>query len=289
MRGDSLAVADRDEPEERAQQGRKKKGKHMKSRSMIVGGAMALLMSVGHADAGVIYSQDFSSGGNTDFSYYNAATDGGVSGGMLTWSLNGSYGNIGRDIGAGNLWTWSTSNPIELAATIQRDGTATAQAYGLYLAAGTKGSVTGSGIAFQVFWNDSTNEGFIAKPDGNNRVNQTVDLNPLPKSVAAGGNAFYSIGLSIRENASVSGDFDVLVTIDGNEQYGGWVTLSKSTYNITAAQPFQSFGLVGDGNGRNNYVDSVSLSVIPEPGSGLMLMGALAGIGLLRKKLHGRA
>lgn len=64
---------------------------------------------------------------------------------------------------------------------------------------------------------------------------------------------------------------------------------SRATIAFETGINSVAFGRTANAGNPSYSIDSVQLEVIPEPGSGLMLMGALAGIGVLRRKLHGRA
>ena len=55
--------------------------------------------------------------------------------------------------------------------------------------------------------------------------------------------------------------------------------------NMIDVEPLLSSA--GTFNGNMGQVNAIRVVVIPEPASGLLMLGSLFGIGLLRKKLHG--
>jgi hypothetical protein len=73
----------------------------------------------------------------------------------------------------------------------------------------------------------------------------------------------------------------------GVTQDGDWyVGLSKATYGINGADPFNAIGVRADGLALNSYLDNITLSTltaVPEPGS-LLALGCLVGSGLALRR-----
>jgi hypothetical protein len=262
----------------------------MKSRSMIVGGAMALLMGAGMAHAALVtvVSESYSStnGGTGDnwgivpnngqWHYQSLISNSDLinsgSGSLSGVSFTGLYGGGGGDIAFLNNGQLTDND----AGYIGNDG-------------------GGQGFPGYVSVND--NSPIVVTYTLNTTINTLgYDLTRIDTFGAWWDNRCsqkYTVSVEYVNNpgffTQLGGTFSI-PNVGGqgqsthlqlaNDGGGAFATgVSAIRFSLDTVENWNAY----------REIDVVGTATIPEPGSGLMLMGALAGIGVLRRKLHGRA
>jgi hypothetical protein len=259
---------------------------HAMSRALVISALTLLTASFTNpVSAAIIYHETFATdvdsvgfaatyGGFTTTASSNNMSNVNVTSGVLNWT-GGGDGNYNIYRTMPSAWDWS--QPLTISADLGSLNSGGGQSYGVYLAASAGSS---NGLTFSVFWPSATNGGAVADANFGSRIGGNQNVNP---DVTASSSILYNFSLTVRENATNSTQFDVLAKIDGTEQFGGWIVgNSKASYGINNANPFGVFGIRADGLNTTNYVDNLTLSVIPEPASALL--GSLGLVLLLRRR-----
>jgi hypothetical protein len=158
-----------------------------------------------------------------------------------------------------------------------------------------------NGGQYELFWDGDINNGVAG-----------TDLLIHPDSAANTGFIFMTYTFSVADllngsQATIAGSFRNLVnsgngvnayvlhntaTLFSATPTGTTLTQSAGTFNIVdrTVAAGDTISFVVDWNGDRAGDETAlrgSISLIPEPASGLLLLGAAAGLGVLRRKLHG--
>jgi hypothetical protein len=224
----------------------------------------------------------------------NARVENGIA--VWTGSSSGPAGSnyyLWRDISA---FTYDWSQPLTLTVDIGSQSTGSGQSYGLALYNSTPSS--GNGLSYSFYWPSASNGSFFGNAQGGGtRITNNTD----PDMVATtrplvGSPTMATVAFTVRQNAGDSTLFDYMVTVNGFAQtnagtlpsgvtqVGDWyVGVSKANYGISGADPFNAVGIRSDGMGWDGYLDNISLTMIPEPAS-FVLLGMAGFAGLIRRR-----
>lgn len=261
---------------------------HAMSRALVISALTLLTASFTNpVSAATIYQETFATDVNSanfattygGFSTFGNVSNVNVTNGVLTWT--GGSGNLSIARTMPTAWDWS--QPLTISADLGSLNSSGGSSYGIYLGATLPSALSSgnqSGLSFSVFWPSATNGGAVSNANFNSRIGGNQNIDP---DTTASSSILYNLSLTVRENTMNSSQFDALAMINGVEQFGGWIVgNSKATYGINNTNPFSSFGIRGDGLNTTNYVDKLTLSVIPEPASALL--GSLSLVLLLRRR-----
>jgi hypothetical protein len=280
------------------------RGERSNNREMTMGrklkglavGAMALFVWTVTAQAALvtIYSDDFSGGtGNL----HGTTPDTGSANWVATatnFLANGTIGGTGA--GTATL-AFSPSNGLvyTLDASFNITNTTTDwMAFGFVKGQGTSSDTSNSnenrfleGQTVGVAW-------LLATGDNTSSNNSAPLGDPTVSS-----NGGLANGSPWTGGPTDGGLIDMRIVLDTTGGTGAWTatwfakrpadsgyTTVRSTATLLS-EDITSVGFGKVGTGATGTIDSFSLTSIPEPASGLMLLGATAALGLLRKKLHG--
>lgn len=255
----------------------------------------------GVSSAATIYSQSF----DTDtsdlltgygYSQYKSSTNAvgnpRVENGVAVWT-GGASGVIGYDYKLyRNIsdFTYDWSQPLTYSIQIGSQSTGSGQSYGLFLGTSATQPSNG-GVSYSFYWPSASNGSFFGDGGTNNRItnNTSPDVTATARPLT-GTPTLATVAFTIRQNEGNSALFDYMVTVNGTAQTtvngalpsgvtqaGDWyVGLSKSTYGIGGADPFNVIGVRADGLGYDSYLDNLSLTMIPEPSS--FMLAGMAGL-----------
>jgi hypothetical protein len=264
--------------------------KKSKISMMTVAAMTALFVWAGAAQAAIItiYSHNF--GGSSGTNLHTLSADGGT--GTGTWVANSSYRADGSLVDA----TWGSAT---LAFTPAQGYVYTLDARFKNLTTGTSNWV-GAGFAKGSSTGTVTGDRFTGPTvEGRSWALVRSNWNTANQAFLGSGTSGTSSSANYTAYATHITTLDLRIVLDTTGGAGNWTTTwlaklpSESEYTVVRAtaamldEDVTSVGLSHNNLTGTGLIDSFTLTQIPEPASGLMLLGSMLGIGLLRRKLHG--
>jgi hypothetical protein len=259
--------------------------KKSKISTMTVAALAALFAWAGAAQGALItiYSQNFSGSSTTNL--HGTSVEGGT--GTGTWTSNGSYKTDGSLVGA----SWGSAT---LPFTPEQGYVYTLDARFQNLPVTT--NWLGAGFANGSSTGTGTNARFVESGGGVAGRSWALIRNGSANTAYLGVNGGVNFPAPYTNGAAA---LDLRIVLDTTDGAGTWTTTwlaklrSESDFTVVRAtaamltEDVTSVGFTHNNLTGTALIDSFTLTQIPEPASGLMLLGSMLGLGLLRRKLHG--
>ncbi len=240
----------------------------------VIAAAMAVGFA-GPATATVIYQQTFDANTSNLLTTYDFTLTG--------WNVGGSYtaaggeavlsgtgtagGRLGHTLAVPFAYDWS--NPLTLTADLRNTQTTGNSTYGIWM----------GNLAY------SRNiGGFLVQGRGGDFTGSNAITGWLENQNALTNGTTFNTSITVRQNVNNSSNFDVLFQVNGVDQGIGWYEgFSKATYGLNGN--ITTLGVRADGLANTVYFDSLTLSMVPEPGTSMICLGALGLLTLRRRRI----